>query len=105
MCFGMARSLQRMSETHYIEAPRQRHHPPHAGPHRARERNGMSSMRRDLDGFVVVTMVLLCAIWGAQQVAIKLAEHDVVPIMQVGLRSSMSAALVLLLMAIRGEKV
>ncbi len=61
-------------------------------------------MRRDLDGFVVVTMVLLCAIWGAQQVAIKLAEHDVVPIMQVGLRSSMSAALVLLLMAIRGEK-
>ena len=33
----------------------------------------MSSTRRGLDGFVVATMVLLCAIWGAQQVAIKLA--------------------------------
>jgi drug/metabolite transporter (DMT)-like permease len=61
-------------------------------------------MRRDLDGFVVMTMVLLCAIWGAQQVAIKLAAHDVVPIMQVGLRSGLSAALVLLLTSIRGEK-
>ncbi len=58
-------------------------------------------MRKDLDGFVVVTMVLLCAIWGAQQVAIKLAAHDVVPLVQVGLRSGMSAALVLGLMALR----
>jgi drug/metabolite transporter (DMT)-like permease len=64
----------------------------------------MSSTRKGLDGFVVATMVLLCAIWGAQQVAIKLAAHDVVPIMQVGLRSGMSAALVLLLVRIRGEK-
>jgi drug/metabolite transporter (DMT)-like permease len=63
----------------------------------------MSSTRRDLDVFVVVTMVLLCAIWGAQQVAIKLAAHDIVPIMQVGLRSGMSAALVLLLTWIRRE--
>jgi drug/metabolite transporter (DMT)-like permease len=43
-------------------------------------------------------------VWGAQQVAIKLAAHDVVPIMQVGLRSGMSAALVLLLMWARGEE-
>lgn len=64
----------------------------------------MSSTRKDLDGFVVATMVLLCAIWGAQQVAIKLAAHDVVPIMQVGLRSGLSAALVLLLMRARGER-
>jgi len=64
----------------------------------------MSSTRKGLDGFVVATMVLLCAIWGAQQVAIKLAAGDVVPIMQVGLRSGMSAALVLLLMRARGER-
>ncbi|MFL5301757.1 MAG: DMT family transporter, partial [Anaeromyxobacteraceae bacterium] len=64
----------------------------------------MSTTRKGLDGFVVATMVLLCAIWGAQQVAIKLAAHDVVPIMQVGLRSGMSAALVLLLMRARGER-
>jgi drug/metabolite transporter (DMT)-like permease len=68
------------------------------------EQDGMSSTRKNLDGFVVATMVLLCAIWGAQQVAIKLAAHDVVPIMQVGLRSGLSAALVLLFTAIRGEK-
>ncbi|WP_242342865.1 DMT family transporter [Anaeromyxobacter terrae] len=63
----------------------------------------MSSTRKGLDGFVMATMVLLCAIWGAQQVAIKLAAHDVVPIMQVGLRSGMSALLVLLLMLARRE--
>ena len=66
--------------------------------------NGMSSARRDLDGFVVATMVVLCAIWGAQQVAIKLAAHDVAPIMQIGLRSGLSAVLVLLLSSLRGEK-
>jgi drug/metabolite transporter (DMT)-like permease len=64
----------------------------------------MSAARKPLDRFVVTTMVLLCAIWGAQQVAIKLAAHDVVPIMQVGLRSGISAALVGLLMCCRGEK-
>jgi drug/metabolite transporter (DMT)-like permease len=64
----------------------------------------MSSTRRGLDGFVVATMVVLCAIWGAQQVAIKLAAQDVAPIMQVGLRSAISAALVLLLVAIRREE-
>lgn len=64
----------------------------------------MSAARKPLDRFVVTTMVLLCAIWGAQQVAIKLAAHDVVPIMQVGLRSGISAALVGLLMCRRGEK-
>jgi drug/metabolite transporter (DMT)-like permease len=65
----------------------------------------MSSSRRELDGFVMATMVVLCAIWGAQQVAIKLAARDVVPVMQVGLRSWLSAALVLLFTSIRGEKV
>lgn len=69
-----------------------------------RERDEMSATRKGLDGFVVATMVLLCAIWGAQQVAIKLAAHDVAPIMQVGLRSGISAALVLLLMSARRQK-
>jgi drug/metabolite transporter (DMT)-like permease len=63
----------------------------------------MGSARRGLDGFVVSTMVLLCAIWGTQQVAIKLAAADVAPIMQVGLRSAMSAALVLGLVTLRRE--
>ena len=62
------------------------------------------SARKALDGFVVATMVLLCAIWGAQQVAIKLAAPDVAPVMQVGLRSALSATLVLLFTALRGER-
>jgi len=64
----------------------------------------MGAARKGLDGFVVATMIVLCALWGAQQVAIKLAAHDVVPIMQVGMRSGLSAALVLLLMWARGEE-
>jgi hypothetical protein len=45
--------------------------------------------RRPIDGFALGTMLLLCAIWGVQQVAIKLAAPDVVPIMQVALRSGL----------------
>ncbi len=63
----------------------------------------MSAGRRSLDGFAVATMVLLCALWGAQQVAIKLAAHDVAPILQVTLRSAVAAALVSLFMWARGE--
>jgi len=57
-------------------------------------RAAMSGARSDLDGFAVATMLLLCAIWGAQQVAIKLAAPDVIPIMQVAIRCGMSALLV-----------
>jgi drug/metabolite transporter (DMT)-like permease len=39
-------------------------------------------------------MVLLCALWGLQQVLIKVAAPDVAPVMQVALRSGISAALV-----------
>jgi drug/metabolite transporter (DMT)-like permease len=39
-------------------------------------------------------MVLLCAIWGAQQVAIKLAAPDVAPLVQMTARSGVSALLV-----------
>ncbi len=39
-------------------------------------------------------MVLLCAIWGLQQVAMKLAVAEISPIMQAGLRSGLGAVLV-----------
>ena len=39
-------------------------------------------------------MVLLCAIWGMQQVAIKVAAADISPILQAGLRSGIAALLV-----------
>jgi drug/metabolite transporter (DMT)-like permease len=39
-------------------------------------------------------MVLLCAIWGLQQVAIKVATAGISPILQAGLRSAIAALLV-----------
>ncbi|MDP2823339.1 MAG: DMT family transporter [Sulfuritalea sp.] len=39
-------------------------------------------------------MVLLCAIWGLQQVAIKVASAGISPILQAGLRSGVAALLV-----------
>jgi drug/metabolite transporter (DMT)-like permease len=63
----------------------------------------MSAARKPLDGAAVATMVLLCAIWGAQQVAIKVAAPDVAPVVQVALRCGLSAVLVGLTMGWRRE--
>lgn len=49
--------------------------------------------RKAVDGAAAATMLLLCAIWGSQQVAIKLAAPDLAPIYQVSLRSGLSALL------------
>lgn len=56
----------------------------------------MPATRRPVDAPAAGLMVLLCALWGVQQVAIKVAAPDVAPIMQVALRSGLSAALVAL---------
>ncbi|OUC57390.1 hypothetical protein MWQ_18680, partial [Acinetobacter seifertii] len=40
-------------------------------------------------------MVLLCMILGLQQVVLKIAATDITPIMQIALRSGLSALLVL----------
>lgn len=58
--------------------------------------------RRDADAVCFQVMVGLCMIWGAQQVAIKLAAPDVPTIVQASLRSGISALLVAGVMAIRG---
>ena len=54
----------------------------------------MSIERKHLDSFGVGTMVLLCAVWGLHQVAIKAAAPDIAPILQIALRSGLSAILV-----------
>nr|WP_298172057.1 DMT family transporter [uncultured Pseudomonas sp.] len=54
----------------------------------------MSAMRKDADVFLFQLMLLLCAIWGFQQVAIKLAAADIAPLLQVALRSGIAALLV-----------
>ena len=53
------------------------------------------SERRPLDNGAVATMVLLTAIWGFTQVAIKLAAADVSVVLQGGLRSAISLCLLL----------
>ncbi|MBD9481604.1 DMT family transporter [Pseudomonas sp. PDM14] len=57
----------------------------------------MSVARKGADGFLFQIMLLLCAIWGLQQVAIKVAAPDVAPLLQVALRSGIAALLVGLL--------
>ena len=47
-------------------------------------------------------MLVLCVIWGLQQVAVKIAAPDMSPIMQTGLRSSIAALLVCVLIWWRG---
>ena len=54
----------------------------------------MPAERRPIDPPAAGLMVLLCALWGLQQVVIKLAAPDIAPIMQLALRSGLSAALV-----------
>lgn len=51
--------------------------------------------RKDLNVQASGLMVLLCMILGLQQVALKLAAADITPIMQIALRSGLSALLVL----------
>ncbi len=60
------------------------------------------STRRGPDAFSFQLMLLLCALWGLQQVAIKLAAPDMAPILQASLRSGLAALLVGLLMTWRG---
>lgn len=59
-------------------------------------KTNMSSGERkaSLDTFGITAMVLLCALWGFQQVAVKFAIDDVPPMWQAGIRSAVAALLV-----------
>jgi len=48
-----------------------------------------------LDARAMALMVLLCALWGLQQVAVKVALPDISPVMQGGLRSIIAMTLLL----------
>jgi drug/metabolite transporter (DMT)-like permease len=64
----------------------------------------MADTRADLDQTAAATMVLLCACWGLNQVAIKVANTGISPILQGGLRSIGAAVLVLLWARLRGVR-
>lgn len=63
----------------------------------------MNSVSRHLDLKGIVLLVILCASWGVNQVAIKAAIHDVPPVLQAGIRSIGSSILVLLWMSIQKQ--
>jgi drug/metabolite transporter (DMT)-like permease len=60
--------------------------------------------RQAPDARAMGLMVVLCLIWGMQQVALKAAAADVSPLMQIALRSGIAVALLGLLMRWRGER-
>ncbi len=62
----------------------------------------MSNSRQNVDGFAAGSMLLLCVIWGLQQIVIKWAAPDIAPVMQLAARSLISALLVMALMRWRG---
>lgn len=57
---------------------------------------------RALDRSAVLLMVLLCAVWGLNQVTIKLGNGGISPVMQAGLRSVGSVVLLLVWCRARG---
>jgi drug/metabolite transporter (DMT)-like permease len=60
--------------------------------------------RKALDGQAIALMLVLCLIWGLQQVVLKATAADITPLLQIGLRSGVAAVLVGLLMWTRGER-
>jgi len=62
------------------------------------------SVHKAIDGRAVGIMVVLCMVWGLQQIALKAAAPDMAPTLQIGIRSGLSALLVGLLMVWRGER-
>ena len=50
--------------------------------------------RKGLNARASVLMIVLCIVWGLQQVVLKIAAADISPIMQIAIRSGLSALLV-----------
>jgi drug/metabolite transporter (DMT)-like permease len=59
--------------------------------------------KQALDFVAMAMLVVLCASWGVQQVAIKVTNPAVPPLLQSGIRSAGSAVLLWLWMAVRRE--
>jgi len=62
-----------------------------------------SSNLRPIDSKATLLMVMLCMIWGLQQVALKAAAPDMAPVLQVAVRSGIAAIFVCLLVLWRRE--
>lgn len=62
-------------------------------------------MKNRLDRFAAILLVVLCAIWGVQQVTIKIANAGISPLLQAGLRSLAAVLVVFAWSAWRGVKI
>jgi drug/metabolite transporter (DMT)-like permease len=62
----------------------------------------MSSRHDHLDATAITIMIACCCCWGLHQVAIKVANSGISPLMQAGLRGSIASVLVLIWCAARG---
>ncbi|OGB32784.1 MAG: hypothetical protein A3F78_07955 [Burkholderiales bacterium RIFCSPLOWO2_12_FULL_61_40] len=61
-------------------------------------------IRKALDSRAIGLMLVLCLVWGLQQIVLKATASEIAPILQIALRSGVAAVLVGLLMAARGER-
>jgi len=61
--------------------------------------------RLALDPRAMSLMLLLCLIWGFQQVLLKAAAADITPLFQIALRTGVAAVLVALVMLNQGERI
>ncbi len=62
-----------------------------------------SATRQPIDALALGTMLLLCVVWGVQQVAIQITAVDVRPALQTGLRNGISAVLLAALVVWRRD--
>lgn len=62
-------------------------------------------MIQPIDRFAALSMVLLCALWGSQQVLIKITAAWISPLLQVGLRSGIAVSLIAIAMIFRRKRV
>ncbi|MDD5030940.1 MAG: DMT family transporter, partial [Rhodoferax sp.] len=59
--------------------------------------------RLPIDARAMTLMLVMCAIWGLQQVVLKATAPDIAPVLQIALRSGVAAVLVALLMLWRRQ--
>lgn len=62
----------------------------------------MSTSRKPLDVTAYLCILVLCTLWGGQQILFKISLEDISPSMQIALRSSLGCLLLALFMWFRG---
>lgn len=63
----------------------------------------MPTSRKPLDATAYLCIIVLCTLWGGQQILFKLSIDDISPSMQIALRSCLGCALLALFMWFQGE--